>query len=104
MHLMSHKVLQYYLKLTSLVTKLATVLDFINEGSNYAFAIIALALVPVENAPDLVPGPGQERLSHIVCSLRMQEYPTFSLCLLIFLVFFTIELPFHSIFSSIITT
>ena len=72
---MSHNVLQYHLELTSLATKLSSVhvLDLINEGSDYAVAVIVLALAPVENAPDLVPGPGQERLSHIVCSLIIQD-------------------------------
>ena len=129
---MGHTVLQYHLEVTSLVNKLATVhvLDLINEGSEYTVAVIVLALASVENAPDLVPGPGQKRLSHmshIVCSLKMQDvinqsfceieenssflcymrmrhnqYPTFAICPLIFIVFFTlIELVFHSIFSSI---
>ena len=71
--LMSHKVLQCHLDLTSLVNKLATVLDLINEGSDHAVAVLDLALALVEKEPDLAPGPGLYRLSHIVCSLLLQE-------------------------------
>ena len=55
---MSHKVLQCHLDLTSLVNKLATVLDLINEGSDHAVAVLDLALALVEKEPDLAPGPG----------------------------------------------
>ena len=74
---MSHKVLQCHLDLTSLVNKLATVLDLINEGSDHAVAVLDLALALVEKEPDLAPGPGLYIDCHKLFAILL--FPSFHL-------------------------